>query len=94
MACMLTMYSRASCCTMAASSTSIASVLGSLSRNLLGISSAAAREKINGSYVSRVLRLTLLTPAIVEAISRRLDPAIRATPPSDGPEGAWSAQGR
>ena len=28
----------------------------------------AAREKINASYVSRVLRLTLLAPEIVEAI--------------------------
>ena len=28
----------------------------------------AAAEKINASYVSRVLRLTLLPPAIVEAI--------------------------
>jgi hypothetical protein len=28
----------------------------------------AAKEKINSSYVSRVLRLTLLAPAIVEAI--------------------------
>ena len=28
----------------------------------------AAAEKINGSYVSRVLRLTLLAPDIVEAI--------------------------
>ena len=28
----------------------------------------AAREKINSSYVSRVLRLTLLAPDIVEAI--------------------------
>jgi hypothetical protein len=28
----------------------------------------AAKEKINSSYVSRVLRLTLLAPEIVEAI--------------------------
>ena len=28
----------------------------------------AADEKINSSYVSRILRLTLLAPAIVEAI--------------------------
>ena len=28
----------------------------------------AAKERINPSYVSRVLRLTLLAPAIVEAI--------------------------
>ena len=32
------------------------------------VSEIAAKEKINPSYVSRVLRLTLLTPAIVEAI--------------------------
>ena len=32
------------------------------------IEEIAAAEKINSSYVSRVLRLTLLTPAIVEAI--------------------------
>jgi hypothetical protein len=30
--------------------------------------SLAAAEKINSSYVSRVLRLTLLAPDIVEAI--------------------------
>jgi hypothetical protein len=32
------------------------------------IAEIAAAEKINGSYVSRVLRLTLLAPDIVEAI--------------------------
>jgi hypothetical protein len=32
------------------------------------IAEIAAAEKINGSYVSRVLRLTLLAPEIVEAI--------------------------
>jgi hypothetical protein len=32
------------------------------------INELAAAEKINSSYVSRVLRLTLLTPDIVEAI--------------------------
>jgi hypothetical protein len=32
------------------------------------ISELAAAEKINSSYVSRVLRLTLLAPDIVEAI--------------------------
>ena len=32
------------------------------------VSEIAAKEKINPSYVSRVLRLTLLAPAIVEAI--------------------------
>jgi hypothetical protein len=32
------------------------------------INELAAAEKINSSYVSRLLRLTLLAPAIVEAI--------------------------
>jgi hypothetical protein len=32
------------------------------------INELAAAEKINPSYVSRVLRLTLLSPAMVEAI--------------------------
>lgn len=32
------------------------------------VSDWAAAEKINASYVSRVLRLTLLAPEIVEAI--------------------------
>jgi hypothetical protein len=32
------------------------------------IKGLAAAEKINSSYVSRVLRLTLLAPDIVEAI--------------------------
>lgn len=32
------------------------------------VADIAAAEKINASYVSRVLRLTLLAPAIVEAI--------------------------
>jgi hypothetical protein len=35
----------------------------------------AAAEKINGSYVSRVLRLTLLAPDIVEAILDGQQPA-------------------
>ena len=32
------------------------------------VAEIAAKEKINPSYVSRVLRLTLLAPAIVEAV--------------------------
>jgi hypothetical protein len=36
----------------------------------------AATEKINGSYVSRVLRLTLLAPDIVEAILDGRQPTI------------------
>ena len=32
------------------------------------VTEIAAKERINGSYVSRVLRLTLLAPEIVEAI--------------------------
>ena len=35
----------------------------------------AAAEKINASYVSRVLRLTLLAPVIVEAILEGRQPA-------------------
>src|SRR3954447_26686023 len=35
----------------------------------------AAAEKITGSYVSRVLRLTLLAPVIVEAVLDRRQPA-------------------
>jgi len=35
----------------------------------------AAAEKINSSYVSRVLRLTLLAPDIVEAILDGRQPA-------------------
>jgi hypothetical protein len=33
-----------------------------------GVEEVAAAEKINPSYVSRILRLTLLAPTIVEAI--------------------------
>ena len=40
----------------------------------------AAKEKINGSYVSRVLRLTLLAPAIVEAILDGRQPAEMTLP--------------
>ena len=53
----------------------------------------AAAEKINQSYVCRVLRLTLLDPALVEAIldgrhpSRLLLRALLNPFPSD-----WSAQ--
>ena len=39
------------------------------------IDDMAAAEKINGSYVSRVLRLTLLAPDIVEAILDGRQPA-------------------
>ena len=38
------------------------------------IEDLAAAEKINSSYVSRRLRLTLLAPAIVEAILDGLQP--------------------
>jgi DNA-binding IscR family transcriptional regulator len=37
----------------------------------------AAREKINSSYISRVLRLTLLAPEIVEAIADSLYEGLR-----------------
>ena len=39
------------------------------------IEELAAAEKINASYVSRVLRLTLLAPEIVEAIFDGRQPA-------------------
>jgi hypothetical protein len=39
------------------------------------IEELAAAEKINASYVSRVLRLTLLAPKIVEAILHGRQPA-------------------
>jgi hypothetical protein len=39
------------------------------------IAEIAAREKINGSYVGRVMRLTLLAPDIVEAILGGRQPA-------------------
>ena len=39
------------------------------------IEEIAAAEKINPSYVSRVLRLTLLAPAIVEALLNGRQPA-------------------
>jgi hypothetical protein len=39
------------------------------------IAEIAATEKINGSYVGRVLRLTLLAPDIVEAILNGREPA-------------------
>ena len=34
----------------------------------MGLARAAAKEEINPSYVSRILRLTLLAPEIVEAV--------------------------
>ena len=39
------------------------------------IDEMAAAEKINGSYVSRVLRLTLLAPDIVEGVLDGRQPA-------------------
>jgi hypothetical protein len=39
------------------------------------VEAIAAAEKINASYVSRVLRLTLLAPDIVEAILDGRQPA-------------------
>jgi len=41
------------------------------------VSEIAGKEKINPSYVSRVLRLTLLAPAIVEAVLDGRQPAER-----------------
>jgi hypothetical protein len=42
---------------------------------LIGYGTLAAAEIINASYVSRVLRLTLLAPEIVEAILDGRQPA-------------------
>ena len=39
------------------------------------VAEIAAKEKINPSYVSRVLRLTLLAPDIIEAIMDGQQPA-------------------
>jgi hypothetical protein len=39
------------------------------------IAEIAAAEKINGTYVGRVLRLTLLAPDIVEAVLSGRQPA-------------------
>jgi hypothetical protein len=44
------------------------------------ISELAAAEKINASYVSRVLRLTLLAPNVVEAILEGGQPAEMTLP--------------
>jgi hypothetical protein len=44
------------------------------------IDEIAAAEKINSSYVSRVLRLTLLSPAVVEAILDGRQPETIALP--------------
>jgi hypothetical protein len=57
------------------------------------INELAAAEKINSSYVSRVLRLTLLAPDIVEAILDGQQPE-RMTLPGlmDGMDAEWSSQ--
>lgn len=64
------------------------------SGRLATIAEIAAAEKINASYVSRVLRLTLLAPDIVEAIlsgrkpaSLQLEDLLRRFPVE------WQAQG-
>ena len=45
------------------------------SRTYATVDDLAKAEKINASYISRVLRLTLLAPAIVEAILDGRQPA-------------------
>ena len=52
------------------------------------VSELAAAEKLNGSYVAHVLRLTLLAPVLVEAIldgrhppTIQLQPLMRSVPP-------------
>ena len=53
----------------------------------------AAAEKINSSYVSRVLRLTLLAPDIVEAIlDGRQPPTIQIDLLLNPLPGTWSIQ--
>jgi hypothetical protein len=53
----------------------------------------AAAEKINASYVSRVLRLTLLPPAIVEAILEGTQPEGMTLPAlMVGVEAEWGQQ--
>ncbi len=59
------------------------------------IDELARAEKINGSYVSRVLRLTLLAPEIVEAIldGRQVPeptlPVLMTAVPADWSEQGW-----
>jgi hypothetical protein len=57
------------------------------------INELAAAEKINSSYVSRVLRLTLLAPDIVEAIldGRQVD-GVTLTWALAGLEAEWDRQ--
>ena len=50
----------------------------------------AAAEKINASYVSRVLRLTLLAPVIVEAILEGRQPEGMTLPGLMGRGWGWS----
>ena len=49
------------------------------------VTEIAARERINASYVSRVLRLTLLAPEIVEAILNGLQASEMTLPALMGP---------
>jgi hypothetical protein len=57
------------------------------------ITELAAAEKINESYVSRVLRLTLLDPSIVEAILDGRQPATLTLPTLMKPfNSEWAAQ--
>ena len=49
----------------------------------------AAAEKINESYVGRVLRLTLLAPDIVEAIPNGRQPAEVGLPRFRGEVRSW-----
>ena len=62
-------------------------------RRFTTVNELAAAEKINASYVSRVLRLTLLAPDIVEAILNGEQASTIGLPRLLEPfESAWAAQ--
>ena len=57
------------------------------------VAEIAAKEKINPSYVSRVLRLTLLAPDIIEAVmDGRQPPALGVHALREGFPAEWGEQ--